>query len=229
MPAHALLSAVNRLLQQVEETSGLPVAVAQQGDLNTLATLRPASPEGQAYLIAYRNVDEASYHVAFEVALLLRIVQVPAEQRVNLTESKGLDNIEAGIEKLTAETGAKQAGALRGKDRCVTELLRPGDQLVDITRYDARRAHRLPHRCPQHLYQRHPYQRHPYQDHHYRENHCYYFFGSPAYSGQIVLAGCFLVKVQVYPGKDLSKGFLANGRQDCNSYAERNLRYYLQS
>jgi hypothetical protein len=26
MPAHALLPAVNRLLQQVEETSGLPVA-----------------------------------------------------------------------------------------------------------------------------------------------------------------------------------------------------------
>jgi hypothetical protein len=29
MPAHALLPAVNRLLQQVEEVSGLPVAVAQ--------------------------------------------------------------------------------------------------------------------------------------------------------------------------------------------------------
>jgi hypothetical protein len=34
MPAHALLPAVNRLLQQVEETSGLPVAVAQQSDLS---------------------------------------------------------------------------------------------------------------------------------------------------------------------------------------------------
>jgi hypothetical protein len=45
MPAHALLPAVNRLLQQVEETSGLPVAVAQQRDLSTLATLRPATPE----------------------------------------------------------------------------------------------------------------------------------------------------------------------------------------
>ena len=33
MPAHALLPAVNRLLQQVEEVSGLPVAVAQQSDL----------------------------------------------------------------------------------------------------------------------------------------------------------------------------------------------------
>jgi hypothetical protein len=41
MPAHALLPAVNRLLQQVEETSGLPVAVAQQSDLENLATLRP--------------------------------------------------------------------------------------------------------------------------------------------------------------------------------------------
>ncbi|MFN9933259.1 MAG: hypothetical protein ACK55R_09890 [Cyanobacteriota bacterium] len=36
MPAHALLPAVNRLLQQVEETSGLPVAVAQQSDLENL-------------------------------------------------------------------------------------------------------------------------------------------------------------------------------------------------
>ena len=44
MPAHALLPAVNRLLQQVEETSGLPVAVAQQSDLENLATLRPATP-----------------------------------------------------------------------------------------------------------------------------------------------------------------------------------------
>ena len=55
MPAHALLPAVNRLLQQVEETSGLPVAVAQQSDLSTLATVRPATPERQAYLIAYRE------------------------------------------------------------------------------------------------------------------------------------------------------------------------------
>jgi hypothetical protein len=66
MPAHALLPAVNRLLQQVEETSGLPVAVAQQSDLENLATLRPATPERQAHLIAYRDADEASsYHVAF--------------------------------------------------------------------------------------------------------------------------------------------------------------------
>ena len=89
MPAHALLPAVNRLLQQVEETSGLPVVVAQQSDLSTLATLRPATPEHQAHLIAYRDADEASsYHVAFEAALLLRIVQVPPEQRVNLTEKR---------------------------------------------------------------------------------------------------------------------------------------------
>jgi hypothetical protein len=39
---------VNRLLQQVEETSGLPVAVAQQSDLDNLAKLRPATPELQA-------------------------------------------------------------------------------------------------------------------------------------------------------------------------------------
>ena len=43
MPAHALLPAVSRLLQQVEEVSGLPVAVAQQADLDTLATVRPAT------------------------------------------------------------------------------------------------------------------------------------------------------------------------------------------
>ena len=74
MPAHALLPAVNRLLQQVEETSGLPVAVAQQSDLSTLATVLPATPERQAHLIAYRDADEASsYHVAFEAALLLRL------------------------------------------------------------------------------------------------------------------------------------------------------------
>ena len=36
MPAHAHLPSVNRLLQQVEETSGLPVAMAQQSDLENL-------------------------------------------------------------------------------------------------------------------------------------------------------------------------------------------------
>jgi hypothetical protein len=44
MPAHALLPAVKRLLQQEEQVSGLPVAVAEQSDLSTLATLRPAPP-----------------------------------------------------------------------------------------------------------------------------------------------------------------------------------------
>jgi hypothetical protein len=78
MPAHALLPAVNRLLQQVEETSGLSVALAQQSDLSTLATLRPATPEHHAHLIAFRDADEASsYPVVFKAAMLLRIVQVP--------------------------------------------------------------------------------------------------------------------------------------------------------
>jgi nicotinamide riboside kinase len=72
-----------------------PVAVAQQSDLENLATLRPATPERKAHLIAYRDADEASsYHVAFEAALLRRIVQVPAEQRVNLNEKR-----EAQLEK----------------------------------------------------------------------------------------------------------------------------------
>ena len=102
MPAHALLPAVNRLLKQVEETSGLPVAVAQQSDLSTLATLRPATPQYQAHVIAYRDADEASsYHVAFEAALLLRIVQVPPEQRVNLSEKRDArEKVISQVEKL---------------------------------------------------------------------------------------------------------------------------------
>ena len=102
MHAHALLPAVNRLLQMVEETSGLPVAVAQQSDLSTLATLRPATPQYQAHVIAYRDADEASsYHVAFEAALLLRIVQVPPEQRVNLTEKReAREKVISQVEKL---------------------------------------------------------------------------------------------------------------------------------
>lgn len=89
MPAHALLPAVSRLLQMVEETGGLPVAVAHHPELETLATLRPANAERQAHLILFKQEDEdSSYHVAFEAALLLRIVQVPPEQRVNLTEKR---------------------------------------------------------------------------------------------------------------------------------------------
>jgi hypothetical protein len=36
MPAHALLPALNRLLQQEEAVSGLPVAVAQQEEQATM-------------------------------------------------------------------------------------------------------------------------------------------------------------------------------------------------
>ena len=43
----------------------------------------------------------SSYHVAFEAALLLRIVQVPAEQRVNLTEKRDArEKVVAQVEKM---------------------------------------------------------------------------------------------------------------------------------
>lgn len=102
MPAHALLPAVNRLLRQVEETSGLPVVVVQQADLEDLATLRPATAETQEHLIAYRDAGEASsYHVAFEAALLLRSVQVPIAQRVILHEMReAREKVVAQVEKL---------------------------------------------------------------------------------------------------------------------------------
>lgn len=103
MPAHALLPAVNRLLQMVEQASGLPVAVAHQGDIDTLPTLRPAKAEQQAHLILYKHQDEASsYHVAFEAALLLLcIVQVPPELRVNLTEKReAREKVIAQVERM---------------------------------------------------------------------------------------------------------------------------------
>jgi hypothetical protein len=89
MPAHALLPAVNRLLQQVEEASGLPVMVVQQDDLEDLATVRLATREQRTHRIIYRDAGEpSSYHVAFEAALLLRMVQVQAEQQVILHETR---------------------------------------------------------------------------------------------------------------------------------------------
>ena len=134
MPAHALLPAVNRLLQQVEEASGLPVAVAQQSDLENLATVRPATPERQAHLIAYRDADEASsYHVAFEAALLLRIVQVPAEQRVNLNEKReAREKVISQVEKLVKGSLslalARKAG-LRFYDGLMVQLRSTGPGL----------------------------------------------------------------------------------------------------
>jgi hypothetical protein len=134
MPAHALLPAVNRLLQQVEEVSGLPVAVAEQSDLDNLATLRPATAEHQAHLIAYRDADEASsYHVAFEAALLLRIVQVPAEQRVNLSEKRDArEKVVAQVEKMfkggIGLAQARQAG-LRYYDGLMVQLRSMGPGL----------------------------------------------------------------------------------------------------
>jgi hypothetical protein len=89
MPAHALLPAVNRLLQQVEEAGGLPVIVVQQDDLEDLAMVRLATRDQQTHRIIYRDAGEpSSYHVAFEAALLLRMVLVPAEQRVILHETR---------------------------------------------------------------------------------------------------------------------------------------------
>jgi hypothetical protein len=52
-----------------------------------------------AYLIVAGQAS--SYHVAFEAALLLRIVQVPAEQRVNLTEKReAREKVISQVEKL---------------------------------------------------------------------------------------------------------------------------------
>ena len=134
MPAHALLPAVNRLLQQVEQTSGLPVAVAQQSDLENLAIVRPATPERQAHLIAYRDADEASsYHVAFEAALLLRIVQVPANIRVNLNEKReAREKVISQVEKLVKGSLslalARKAG-LRFYDGLMVQLRSTGPGL----------------------------------------------------------------------------------------------------
>lgn len=89
MPAHALLPAVNRLLQLVEEAGGLPVIVVQQDDLEDLAMVRLATRDQQTHRIIYRDAGApSSYHVAFEAALLLRMIQVPAEQRVILHETR---------------------------------------------------------------------------------------------------------------------------------------------
>ena len=89
MPAHALLPAVNRLLQKVEEAGALPVMVVQQDDLEDLATVQLATPEDQTHRILFRDAGEASsFHVAFEAARLLRIVQVPPEQWVILHEAR---------------------------------------------------------------------------------------------------------------------------------------------
>ena len=89
MPAHELLPAVNRLLQMVEEAGGLPVIVVQQDDLEDLAMVRLATRDQQTHRIIYRDAGEpSSYHVAFEAALLLRMVLVPAEQRVILHETR---------------------------------------------------------------------------------------------------------------------------------------------
>lgn len=134
MPAHALLPAVNRLLKQVEEAGGLPVAVAHSPDINTLATLRPATAERQAHLILFQQDDEASsYHVAFEAALLLRIVQVPLGLRVNLTEMREpREKLVAQVEKLlkgcVTLAQAREAG-LRFYDGLMVQLRSMGPGL----------------------------------------------------------------------------------------------------
>ncbi|NQW38055.1 MAG: hypothetical protein HQ469_02470 [Cyanobacteria bacterium] len=80
---------MNRLLQMVEEAGGLPVILVQQDDLEELATVRLATQEQQTHRIIYRDAGApSSYHVAFEAALLLRMVLVPADQRVILHETR---------------------------------------------------------------------------------------------------------------------------------------------
>jgi len=134
MPAHALLPAVNRLLKQVEEAGGLPVMAVQQGDLEELATVQLATPEDQTHRILYREAGEASsYHVAFEAALLLRIVQVPAEQRVILHETRqAREKVVSSVERMfkgrLGLAQARQAG-LRFYDGLMVQLRSTGPGL----------------------------------------------------------------------------------------------------
>jgi hypothetical protein len=134
MPAHALLPAVSRLLEKVEKVSGLPVAVAHSPEIDTLATLRPANAERQAHLILFKQEDEASsYHVAFEAALLLRIVQVPLEQRVNLNErrdarEKVIGQVEKMLKGRISLAQAREVG-LRFYDGLMVQLRSMGPGL----------------------------------------------------------------------------------------------------
>ena len=99
MPVHALLPAVNRLLQQVEEVRGLAGGGGGAERPEHPAAGHAPAPGARDHL---PECDVASsYHVAFEAALLLRIVQLPAEERVNFTEKRAAwEKVVAQVEKL---------------------------------------------------------------------------------------------------------------------------------
>jgi hypothetical protein len=116
-------------------------------DLGTLAIVRPVTEGYQSHLIVYRDADEtSSYNVAFEAALLLRIVQVPPEQRVNLTEKReAREKVVAQLEKMFKGSiglaQARQAG-LRFYDELMLQLRSIGPGLWA----DPRQLEQLPAR-----------------------------------------------------------------------------------
>jgi len=75
--------ALNRLFGLVEKQGGHPVVAQHTPDLDARATLLPATAADPVHRILYQEKggETTSYLVAMEAAQLLRILQVPREQR----------------------------------------------------------------------------------------------------------------------------------------------------
>jgi hypothetical protein len=85
MPDFGLRPPISAILAKVEHLSGCPVMLIHDPSLATLATVKAATRQQPVHQIRYRSEDaEAGYRIAFESGFLLRLLNVPTPQRVQL-------------------------------------------------------------------------------------------------------------------------------------------------
>lgn len=85
MSDNGLRPPISAILAKVEQLSGCPVMLIHDPSLATLATVKAATRQQPVHQIRYRSDDaEAGYQIAFESGFLLRLLNVPPPQRVQL-------------------------------------------------------------------------------------------------------------------------------------------------
>lgn len=88
------------ILKRVESLSGRPVQFKPDSSLTLRATLKTARDGAPAHVLHYRPTNEPlDYWAAFQAGYLLRMFQLPQDQRFDFTGTgRGLDQVQAMLE-----------------------------------------------------------------------------------------------------------------------------------
>ena len=85
-----LRETTRRIIALVEETSGFPVLVSEDPNLQTLATMRMARGGASAHTISYKPSPgtHPDYLIAYQCGFILRHFAPPPDQRFDLVAAK---------------------------------------------------------------------------------------------------------------------------------------------